>query len=92
MPGFTTARLCGALAILCLALLPMPAAAKPSPAAKPPSDSKPLRFDPPAAGPAQPTSAGYDACIDQPSPDGAAIDCQALQRPAAAAKPKPRRR
>ena len=38
---------------------------------------KPLRFDPPAAGPAR-THADYEACIDQPSPDGAACDCSAL--------------
>jgi hypothetical protein len=91
MAGFTTVRLCGVLGIVCFCMLPWSATAKPPPASKAHADSKPLRFDPPAAGPVQAGSAGYDACIDQPSPDGAAIDCQALQRPAAAAKPKPRR-
>jgi hypothetical protein len=37
----------------------------------------PLRFDPPAAGPAHPR-ADYEACIDHPSPDGLACDCSAL--------------
>ena len=51
---------------------------------------EPLVFDPPAAGPASPSSGNpaYDACIDQPSFDGAVIECQLLlPRPA-----KPRRR
>lgn len=48
----------------------------------------PLRYDPPAAGPAA-SDAAYDACIDHPSPDGLTMDCQALQRPAPA---KPHRK
>ncbi|MDR7267984.1 hypothetical protein J2X20_000613 [Pelomonas saccharophila] len=93
MAGFTTARLCVALILVCVCAAPSLAAAKPQAmGAKARNDSKPLRFDPPAAGPTQPGNAGYDACVDQPSPDGATIDCQALQRTAVAAKPKPRRR
>ena len=64
-----------------------PAAARPQAAPKPRAEA-PLRFDPPAAGPAQRANPGYDACIDQPSPDGAAIDCQALLRPAGTARPR----
>ncbi|HEY8876173.1 MAG TPA: hypothetical protein VIN03_01335 [Roseateles sp.] len=91
MAGFTSARLRVALAVFCLCAVPLLAAAKPpTAAAKPQTDTKPLRFDPPAAGPTTPGNAGYDACVDQPSPDGAAIDCQALRTPPAA-KPKPRR-
>jgi|GEM_PF-6650903 len=90
MAGFTHPRLRVAIVLLCAA--PLLAAAKPHVAAhKPLNDGKPLRFASPAAGPAQPGS-GYDACIDQPSPDGAAIDCQALQRPVQTARAKPRQR
>lgn len=78
-----------AVAALCLAaLLTPPASARPQAPAPKPRAEAPLRFDPPAAGPAQRANPGYDACIDQPSPDGAAIDCQALLRPASAAKPR----
>lgn len=47
---------------------------------------KPLRFDPPAAGPA-PANADYEACVGQPSPDGASFDCSLLL-PRPAAKPR----
>ena len=47
---------------------------------------KPLRFDPPAAGP-MPANADYEACIGQPSLDGAAFDCSMLL-PRPAAKPR----
>ncbi|NCT82397.1 MAG: hypothetical protein GXC94_04590 [Comamonadaceae bacterium] len=88
MAGFTPSRLRVAILLLCAA--PLLAAAKPHATAhKPLNDAKPLRFAAPAAGPAQP-GRSYDACIDQPSPDGAAIDCQALQRPVQTAKAKPR--
>lgn len=61
-------------------------------ASAPPSHpaAEPLYFDPPAAGPSSPSSGNpaYDACIDQPSFDGAVIECQLLlQKPV-----KPRRR
>ncbi len=53
--------------------------------------SEPLRFDAPAAGLAASSTSGnpaYDACIDQPSFDGALIDCQLLlQKPAKPRQP-----
>ena len=59
-------------------------------AALQPRSSEPLRFDAPAAGLAASSTSGnpaYDACIDQPSFDGAVIECPLLlQKPA-----KPRR-
>lgn len=92
MAGFTDKSWHAALAALCLAaLLTPPTLARPQPAAPKPRSDAPLRFDPPAAGPVQRGNAGYEACIDQPSPDGAAIDCQALLRPASAAKPRRQR-
>ncbi len=65
--------------------LPRPAASSPQESAPKRRAAEPLRFDPPAAGPAHPSA--YQACIDAPSPDGLAIDCQALLKPPAAAKP-----
>lgn len=82
-----------ALGVFCLAAtLAMQAGARPQQAAAAPKhrNDAPLRFDPPAAGPAQRDRASYEACIEQPSPDGAAFDCQALLRPAATARLKPR--
>lgn len=89
MTGFLDKSWHAAVAALCLAaLLAPPAAARPQAAPPKPRAQAPLRFDPPAAGPAQRANPGYDACIDQPSPDGAAIDCQALLRPAGTARPR----
>ncbi|CAM3638245.1 hypothetical protein [Roseateles saccharophilus] len=86
MPGFATSRLRAAALLLGLGAMLQPAVAAPKA-----HKQAPLRFDPPAAGPAQRANAGYEACIDNPTPDGLVIDCQALRTPAAAAKPKPRR-
>jgi hypothetical protein len=85
MSGLDTSRRCAAAALLCLGALLQPAIAAPKA-----NKQTPLRFDPPAAGPAQRGNADYDACIDNPTPDGLVIDCQALLRPAT--KTKPRRR
>lgn len=51
--------------------------------------SEPLRFDPPAAGPTSTSdNPAYEACIGQPSFDGAPIDCQLLlQKPAKPRQP-----
>lgn len=86
MSGFATSRLRAAALLLGLVAMLQLAVAAPKA-----HKQAPLRFDPPAAGPAQRANAGYDACIDNPTPDGLVIDCQALRSPAAA-KPKPRRR
>jgi hypothetical protein len=76
-----------ALALACVAaVFTQGSFAKPRVAPK--AGHTPLRFDPPAAGPAQRGNAGYDACIDQPSPDGASIDCQALATAAPTHPPK----
>lgn len=56
--------------------LPRPAASSPQESAPKRRAAEALRFDPPAAGPAR--SLAYEACIDHPSPDGIASDCQAL--------------
>lgn len=75
---------------------PHPAAAASAASAPKHANSKPLRFDPPAAGPRGPTLADYEYCIEHPSPDGLYTDCSALlpdipPKPMAAAKPaKPR--
>ena len=88
MTGFLDKSWHAAVAALCLvALLAPPAAARPQAAPKPRAEA-PLRFDPPAAGLPPQGNAGYEACIDQPSPDGAAIDCQALLHAAPVAKPR----
>ena len=72
---------------------PRPAAAASAPRH---ANDKPLRFDPPAAGPRGPTRADYEYCIEHPSLDGLHTDCSALlpetpPKPSPAAKPaKPR--
>lgn len=86
MSGLNTSRQCAAALLLGLGALLQPAVAAPKA-----HKQAPLRFDPPAAGPAQRGNGGYEACIDNPSPDGLAIDCQALRHPAANAKTKPHR-
>jgi len=96
MAGFAYPRPYAALALVCAcAMLPLTTAAKPQAATSKHRNDAPLHFDPPAAGPAQAGNAahpGYDACIEQPSPDGAAIDCQALAAQAPAkAKAQPKR-
>ncbi|MBI3346353.1 MAG: hypothetical protein HY020_03975 [Burkholderiales bacterium] len=95
MAGFANTRRCTAAALLCwAAVLPQLADAHPHGAASAPKhgNDAPLRFDPPAAGTPQQSNANYDACIDHPSPDGVAVDCQALLRtpPTAKAKARPR--
>lgn len=89
MSGLATPWLRAALAFACA--MPLLAGAVPGAALKKPLDT-PLRFAPPAAGPVMSTNAGYQSCIDQPSPDGLVSDCQALLRPAPAARAKPRHR
>ena len=91
MAGFANPRLYAAAAVLWWsAALPLLADARPQGAADTTKHrhDAPLRFEPPAAGPAQQGDANYAACIDQPSPDGATSDCHALLRAAPAAKPK----
>ena len=87
MSGLATQRLRAVALLICLG-----GALQLSAAAPKPRKQAPLRFDPPAAGPAQRNSAGYDACIDNPSPDGLGIDCQALLHQTPTAKAKLRRR
>jgi hypothetical protein len=89
MTGSARMRSGAALIALGVALtLPLPAMAKPQATAGKHRVDTPLRFDPPAAGPAQSSNVGYDACIDQPSPEGAPCDCQALMGASSTAKPK----
>ncbi len=87
MSGSVTCRLRAAVLLVCIGT-----ALQLSLAAPKPHKQAPLRFDLPAAGITQASNPGYDACIDNPSPDGLPIDCQALRQPATASDAKLRRR
>lgn len=90
MAGFDNPRRCAVLLVICACTtLPLLAHAKPRAASSKHRSDAPLHFDPPAAGHAPMANPGYDACIGQPSPDGAAIDCQALASGSTSARPKP---
>ncbi|MBV8036752.1 hypothetical protein [Roseateles sp.] len=88
MAGLAKPRLRAVLIVLCVCAMPLLAAARPQAAPPKHRNDAPLRFDPPAAGPLQRASTDYGACVDNPSPDGAAIDCQALVRTSTAPRPK----
>ena len=91
MPSMAKMRLCVAIVAVCAAAaLPQLASAKPRVAANAHKvrNDAPLRFDPPAAGTPQRGSAAYDDCVDHPSPDGAAINCEHLRPLPQLAKPK----
>lgn len=76
-----------AIAALCIAVaLPLPALARPHAAA---AKTAPLHFDPPAAGPRQQTgNTAYEACIENPSPEGSPCNCDHLLQAQPAAKVK----